>query len=339
MALQPMFQGFHIGSVAIPSPLIMAPLAGYTCSCFRRLVKEAGCGLVFTEAISAKGLCHKNQKTHALMRFDDCERPLALQLLASEPDDIIRAIRIIEAEPQVPDLIDINLGCPKPKITRKCEGGALLAQTDKALALVKAACSAASRPVTVKIRLLEQLSLPAFCDVLKAFEDAGAAAITLHPRTVAERFRNKARWSILEACAQAVAVPFIASGDVKNADHAATLLSMGLEGVMIGRAAIGDPLIFRRITQALTGKPVTASQPLEQLALCRRHLNMLKNEIDETMAVYRMRKHYRPYLRGLTDAKRCIRELIALEGFDRVDAYLSDMIASFQNNGQFPSTS
>jgi tRNA-dihydrouridine synthase B len=305
--------GFRIAHVAIPTPLVMAPMAGYTTSSFRLLVKEAGCGLVFSETISTKGIYHRNERSWDLMAFQAAERPIGIQLLGGEPEIVAHAVK--EAEQLAPDLLDINLGCPKPKITSKCEGAALLADPVRACAVVKAACAVATVPVTVKLRLPDGFTVPALADFMRALQDCGAAALTLHPRTVRERFGGRARWEIFPEIAPRLSVPLFASGDAKNADDVRKLLGMGCAAVMIGRAAVGNPLLFKEILAELEGRPAEPQSPAERVALCLRHLAMLAAESDELTALRAMRKQLAPYLRPLPGHKPLVTELTAINDY------------------------
>ncbi|HAK94534.1 MAG TPA: tRNA dihydrouridine synthase DusB [Planctomycetes bacterium] len=308
-----MTAGFRIAHLSIASPLVMAPMAGYTTSAFRLLAKEAGCGLVFSETISTKGIFHRNERSWVLMAFQPAERPIGIQLLGSDPDIVAHAVA--RAEELAPDLIDINLGCPTPKVTSKCEGGALLADPARACAIVRAACATAHVPVTAKLRLPGEFVLPEFIDFLRALQDCGVSALTLHPRTVEERFRGRARWEVFPELAPRLSVPLIASGDAKNAQDVRTLLGMGCAAVMIGRAAIGNPHLFKEILADLEGRPAAPQMPAERLALCLRHLAMLAAESGERTAVRHIRKQLVAYLRPVPGHKRLVPELIAIDAY------------------------
>ncbi len=324
---------FALGTLQVASPLIMAPLAGYTSSSFRQLVREAGARLVFSEAISAKGLIYQSSKTYALIRFTGKERPIGIQFFTSNPEDTHECIKIIEAFR--PDVVDLNLGCPAPKIIKKGEGGALLRDPPRALAVIRSACNATSLPVTVKLRLLRDLSLPDFIDYLKKMEDRGIAGITLHARTVAEGFRNSARWDLLDRIAEALSVPLIASGDIKCASNVKTVLETGCAGAMIGRAAVGNPFIFRHIARELeTGTPAPPARPgvfprstvMERIAVCIRHLELLAAEKGAESAVKEIRKQLAPYLRGHPQAKKAIRRLITIDDKQELQHTLEELL-------------
>ena len=304
---------FRIACLPIASPLVLAPMAGYTTSALRLLAKEAGCGLVFSETISSKAIFHGNERSWSLMAFQPAERPIALQLLGGDPEIVAHAVT--RAEELAPDLIDINLGCPKPKVTSKREGAALLADPVRATAIVRAACKAARAPVTVKLRLPDEGARPEFIDFLRGLQDCGAAALTLHPRTVAEGFGGRARWEVFSAVAERISVPLIASGDAKNADDVRALLGMGCAAVMIGRAAIGNPYLFREILADLAGRPAPAQAPAERLSLCLRHLAMLARESDERTAVLVMRKQLGPYLKTVPGHKQLTAALVAIDRY------------------------
>ncbi len=315
-----MTAAFRIAHVAIPSPLVMAPMAGYTTSSFRLLVKEAGCGLVFSETISTKGIFHGNDRSWDLMAFQPAERPIGIQLLGGEPEIVAHAVK--EAEKLAPDLLDVNLGCPKPKITSKSEGAALLADPARACAVVRAACATATVPVTAKLRLPDGFSTSALIDFMLELQSCGVAALTLHPRTVRERFGGRARWELFPEIAPRLAVPLIASGDARNARDVRTLLGMGCAAVMIGRAAIGNPHIFAEILAELEGRPPEHQSHAARITLCLRHLAMLAAESDEHTAVRVMRKQLAPYLRPLPGHKQLVCELTAINQYAQLTSAL-----------------
>jgi tRNA-dihydrouridine synthase B len=322
----PLMASFRIRDIVVDPPLVLAPMAGYTSSPLRRLVREGGgCGLVFSEVLAVKGILHRNRKTEELLFFHEDERPIGVQLLGSDPDEVVRAIPVVERVK--PDLLDINLGCPKPKVTSKCEGGALLEDPARARAIVRAACATASVPVTVKLRLPRDPDLTRFVDFCLDLAACGAAAITLHPRTVDEGFRGRARWEILSVLSPRLHVPLIGSGDVHTAGDVRQLLAAGCAGVMIGRAAVGNPGIFGQLARELAGLPAEPPTAAERLTLCLRHLDLLGEEKGAFRATLDIRKQLTRYLRGVPHVQETVRRLITIRDFDELRGELAAMRA------------
>lgn len=318
-----MIRPLHIRHIRVDPPLLLAPMAGYTSSPLRLLARASGCGFVFSEVIAVKGLLHGGRKTAELMAFTDAERPIGIQLLGGVPEEIARAVPIVEDA--APDAIDINLGCPKPKITAKGEGGALLEEPDRAVAVVRAAVRATSLPVTAKLRLPSWFTDSSFAAFCRQLIDAGAAALTIHPRRVADGFRGHARWGVLEDLASRLPAPVLASGDIRTPEDARRLLGAGLGGVMIGRAAVGNPGIFRQIAAALAGQEGPPSTLPERVTLCLRHLELLRAEKGDLRAVCELRKQLSRYLRGLPHLHDVTRRLITLTDAEAVRAELEEL--------------
>ena len=305
-----MLAPFRIRDIAVDPPLILAPMAGYTSSPMRLLAREAGCGLVVSEVIAVKGILHGNRTTFALMHFEEAERPIGIQLLSGAPDEIAAAIPAVEE--RRPDFIDINLACPKHKVTSKREGGALLDDPQRAVAVVRAACRAARGPVTAKLRLAYGEDMESFVDLCRAFVDCGAAALALHPRTVPQGLSGRARWEVFPALAPRLGVPLIASGDVRTPQDAATLFSMGCAGVMIGRAAVGNPGLIGHVARVLRGEPSEPPTCADRLAMCLRHLGLLREQKGDRTAVLELRKQLTRYLREIPHAQETARRLIPI---------------------------
>jgi len=285
-------------------------MAGYTSSAFRLLARRAGAGLVFSEVIAVKGLLYGSKKTRALLFFREEERPIGIQLLGSEPEEAAEAVKIVEEIE--PDLIDLNLGCPKRKVTRKGAGGALLRNPERAVEFVRAAVEATDRPVTVKTRLPGPFDPERFTELCLQFAAAGIKALTVHPRTVGEAFRGKARWDIFRELTSAVPLPVIASGDVKSAGDAKRLFEAGCAGVMIGRAAVGNPAIFDTIQRDLEGEPPRKPSVAQRIDTCLEHLDLLEEEKGEARAVCELRKQLSRYLKGIPHCHRISQTLIRI---------------------------
>jgi len=303
----------RIGPVQSDSPFLLAPLAGVSDSPFRRLAREQGASLVYTEMVSADGLVRGNQATLDYCAFDPVERPIGIQLFGSNPEVMADAARRLCDLPddRRPDLIDINMGCPVRKVVNRSAGAALLTDVPRLQRIVREMAAASSVPVTAKVRLGWDDGSRNVVDVSRALEDAGAAAVAIHARTRAEKFEGPAHWEMIADAKQAVSIPVIGNGDVRTREDAARMLAdTGCDGVMIGRAAFGDPWVFRRLRafheRGETLPPPTAS---ERLAAGLHHLALMVAQFGELVASREMRKHVAWYIKGLPHSAR-VREQV-----------------------------
>jgi tRNA-dihydrouridine synthase B len=303
----------RIGPVHSDSPFLLAPLAGVSDSPFRRLAREQGASIVYTEMVSADGLVRGNQATLDYCAFDPIERPIGIQLFGSNADVMADAARRLCDLPDErrPDLIDINMGCPVRKVVNRAAGAALLNDVPRLQGIVRKMAGASQVPVTAKIRLGWDGQSRNVVEVSKALEDAGAAAVAIHARTRAEKFEGRAHWEMIGEAKQAVRIPVIGNGDVRHPEDAIRMLAQtGCDAVMLGRAAFGDPWVFRRLRafhergEALP--PPTASERLEAGL---RHLQLMVADFGETVATREMRKHVAWYIKGLPRSAR-VREQV-----------------------------
>ncbi|MDR1209981.1 MAG: tRNA dihydrouridine synthase DusB [Clostridiales bacterium] len=278
--------------------VFLAPMAGVTDMPYRVICAEMGAGLTVTEMVSAKGLVYGNAATKRLLAFSPDERPVAAQLFGREPDVIAEAVRRVQDMGF--GLIDINMGCPAPKITRNGEGSALMAEPGLVGRIVRAVSGAARLPVTIKIRKGCAGSDNA-AEIARIAEDNGAAAVTVHGRTREQGYSGKADWGVVAAVKRAVSIPVAGNGDVASPEDAARMLARtGADAVMIGRAAHGDPWIFRRVSEYLkTGRLPPPPDAAERLDVFSRHLRGLTEFYGEYTAVRRMRGHFCQYARGI----------------------------------------
>lgn len=235
------------GKVEMKTPLVLAPLAGHTDRAFRGLVRDlGGCGLVVTEMVSSEGLTRGSDFSKELAAIAPDERPVGVQIFGSDPERMGEAAAMVED--MGADLVDVNMGCPVPKVTKKGSGAALMKDASKAAAVVARMVARTTCPVTVKIRSgWDQSSINA-PEVARALEDAGAAAITVHPRCRSERHRGRAAWSVISDVKRAVSIPVIGNGDVRGPDSAREMFEQtGVDGIMVGRGALVNPWVFRQI--------------------------------------------------------------------------------------------
>lgn len=278
-----------IGNVKLKNNLILAPIAGYSDVGFRFLAKKYGAGLTFTEMISAKALCYGNQKTFELLATFDGESPVGVQLFGSCPEDFARAVQMKELEKF--DIIDINMGCPAPKIYQNGEGSALLSDIKKAQEIVRACKQNSKKPITVKFRSgIDENSIVA-TEFAKAMEEAGADALTIHARTKGQGYSGKADLLVAKMVKKSVKIPVIVSGDCTGKESYDNILkTTGADGVMIARGAFGNPEIFAEIL----GKKVKVNK-LEDV---KKHFEIFEKYFPEKYVLLNMRSHVACYVKG-----------------------------------------
>ena len=298
----------RIGNVHSDSPFLLAPLAGVSDSPFRQLAREQGASIVYTEMVSADGLVRGNQATLDYCAFAPVERPIGIQLFGSNPDVMADAARKLNdlPEAQRPDLIDVNMGCPVRKVVNRAAGAALLNDVPRLQGIVRRMSEASRVPVTAKIRLGWDGKSRNVVEVAKALEDAGAAAVAIHARTRAEKFEGAAHWEMIGEAKQAVTIPVIGNGDVRTHEDAVRMLTLtGCDAVMMGRAAFGDPWVFRRV-RAFHERGETLAPPTaaERLSAGLRHLDLMVADFGEAIATREMRKHVAWYIKGLPRSAR-----------------------------------
>lgn len=320
----------HIRDIVISSPIALAPMAGVTDSVFRRLVKRFGVGLVYTELISCMGIVHGDKRTLELTRFDEEERPIAIQIFGNRPYEMSEAAKIVEYKLQ-PDILDINLGCSVPKMG-KSGGGAFLCRDLSLLEKVfKEVRKAVSIPLTVKIRIgWDEEEVTAF-SVAKMAQDLGIDAITIHGRTSKQRYSGRADWESIKSLKETVSIPVIGNGDIATPDEAVMRLeSSGCDAIMIGRASIGNPWIFRGVKAALDGGLLSPSPTFsERRDLVLAHLKMAEEERGER-GILEMRRHLIWYLKGLPYSAGWKEQFTHVHSFEEVrmliNTYFSQLI-------------
>ncbi len=292
---------WKIGNVEIKNQIVLAPMAGISNSAFRRIAKEMGVGLVVAEMVSDKAIYFGSQKTIDMLYMKEEERPISQQIFGSDKESFVYAAKYI-LENMKPDIIDINMGCPVPKVaTRAQAGSALLKNPDKVYEIVKAVVEAVDIPVTVKIRSgWDEKSINAV-EIAKVIEKAGASAITVHPRTRAQGYSGKADWNIIKQVKENVKIPVIGNGDIKTCYDAKRMLEeTKCDAVMIGRGVLGNPWLIRDCINFLNGKEIKEVTILDKLNMVTKHLNYLLEFKSEKLAILEMRTQIGYYLKGIS---------------------------------------
>lgn len=292
-----------IGNVILDNPFLLAPLAGVTDSAFRRICKDFGASLMYTEMISAKGLCYKDKNTESLLRIYDEEKPIGIQLFSAEPKFLGEAVAMLEDRKN--SLIDINMGCPVPKIVKNGEGSAILKNPYLAYELVKAAKANTKKPVTAKIRIGWDREHINAVEVAKNLELAGVDAICVHGRTREDYYSPGAKWDEIAKVKLAVKVPVIGNGDVFcGADAIRMMEETGCDGVLFARGAQGNPWIFKEALALLGGRKFNKPTPREKFDVIMKQFDLACREKSEYVAIRQMRKHISWYVKGLKEASR-----------------------------------
>ena len=313
---------WKIGNVRIENPFVLAPMAGVTDMPFRTLCKEQGAGLICMEMISAKAISFHNKNTIALMKIDPCEHPVSMQLFGSEPELMAEVAKSIEDKDF--DILDINMGCPVPKVVNNGEGSALLKNPELIVQIIKSVSSAIQKPVTVKVRIGFENAPVDIVEIAKRAEDAGAAAIAVHGRTRQQYYSGTADWDIIRQVKEAVSIPVIGNGDVDSPLKAETLLKQtGCDGVMIGRAVRGNPWIFREMNHYFqTGEllPRPSSEEIREMIL--RHARAQIALKGEFTGIREMRKHVAWYTAGMRHSAGLRRASNTIESYEALQELL-----------------
>lgn len=314
-----------IGSVELPNPVILAPMAGVSDLPFRLLCREQGAGLVCMEMVSAKAIAYHNKNTEKLMETREQERPVSLQLFGSEPDLMAEIAAQIEERPF--DILDINMGCPVPKIVGNGEGSALMKNPRLIEEIITKVSRAIKKPLTVKFRKGFDDDHVNAVEIAKIAEASGAAAVAIHGRTREQYYSGKADWEIIRQVKEAVSIPVIGNGDVDSPEKARALLdATGCDGVMIGRAARGNPWIFHRVSEYLkTGKLPDKPSREEVKAMMLRHARMQVEHKGDYTGIREMRKHISWYTTGLPGSAKLRGRINSVESLEEMEALLQEM--------------
>ncbi|MBU3182721.1 tRNA dihydrouridine synthase DusB [Clostridium psychrophilum] len=313
-----------ISNINFKNNIFLAPMAGITDIVFRGLCKELGCGLVYSEMVSAKGLYYGSSNTEDLMKISSLEKPIAIQVFGNDPKIMASACEIFNARDDI-CMVDINMGCPVHKIVKNGEGSALMKTPKLAAQIIREMKKVSIKPVTVKFRKAFDSSSVNAVEFAKYMEDAGVDAITVHGRTREQMYEGKADWDIIRQVKENVKVPVIGNGDVFSVDDALNIKKItNCDAIMIARGAMGNPWIFREIAQAINGEEVIYPTPMEKIDMCIRHLDLAVKYYEEIKAVREMRKHTAWYIKGLNNCSEIKNKINTIKDYDEVRQVLLD---------------
>ncbi|RUS48294.1 tRNA dihydrouridine synthase DusB [Cohnella sp. AR92] len=325
-----------IGDIEMKNNVVLAPMAGVCNPAFRLIAKEFGCGLVCAEMVSDKAILHGNKRTLEMLFVDEREKPLSLQIFGGDKESLVEAVKFVDKNTNA-DIIDINMGCPVPKVT-KCDAGARwLLDPNKIYEMVSYAVDAAKKPVTVKMRIgWDDEHIYAIKNA-RAVERAGGSAVSVHGRTREQLYTGKANWDIIKEVKESVSIPVIGNGDVFSPEDAERMLKhTGVDGVMIGRGALGNPwMLYRTVHYLTTGEMLPEPDAGEKMRIAMLHMDRLIDLKGEGQAVREMRKHLAWYMKGLPDAVKVKNEIMEMTTraavSKRLDEYVEALAAEAAN--------
>lgn len=325
---------WKIGNVEIKNRVVLAPMAGISNTSYRKIIKSMGCGLIFAEMVSDKAITFDNEKTIDLLKMDDSERPLVQQIFGSDIDSFVTAAKKIE-ETQHPDIIDINMGCPVPKIAvRSQAGSALLKNPEKIGEIVKAVVEAVNVPVTIKIRSGWDENNINCVEIARIAEKNGASAITLHARTRSQGYSGLSDWSLIKKVKEAVNIPVIGNGDVTSPEDAKRMLDeTGCDAVMIGRGVLGNPWLIKQTVEYLANgsyeKNVTLKDKIDML---KKHLELLVKDKNERVALLEIRSHAIWYLKGMNGSAKIKNKICLSKSIEEIFKILEEFLNTNGSN-------
>ncbi|AJP13334.1 TPA: tRNA dihydrouridine synthase DusB [Clostridioides difficile] len=319
-----------IGNLELKNKVFLSPMAGVTDLPFRLICKEQGCGLLYTEMINGKALCYDDENTKKMLKIEEEEHPVAVQIFGSEPEFMGRAAEIMNDYSN--EILDINMGCPAPKVVKNGDGSALMKNPKLAEEVLRAVVKNSKKPVTLKIRKGWDDNSVNAVEIAKIAEDCGISALAIHGRTREQFYTGKADWDIIAEIKKNLSIPVIGNGDVFTIEDSINMLDKtGCDAIMIGRGAQGNPWIFKRINHYMnTGEILPEPTLNEKISTAIKHLKLAVEEHGEYVAVREMRKHIAWYLKGLRNSAKLRDEINKIEDYQEVvsklEYYMEDSL-------------
>lgn len=325
---------WKIGNVTIENPVVLAPMVGISNSAYRTIIKEMGCGLIYAEMVSDKAIEYGNQKTIDMLYMTDSERPIAQQIFGSDKESFVKAAKYIY-EAMHPDIIDINMGCPVPKVALRAQAGsALLKDPQKVYEIVKSVVDAVPIPVTVKIRSGWDSNHINAVEIAKVVEQAGAKAIAIHARTRSQGYSGKADWNIIKQVKESVTIPVIGNGDILSCYDAKRMMEeTHCDAVMIGRGVLGNPWLIRDCVEYLKdGKKPEVVTVKDKFAMMLYHLEKLLETKPEKVAILEMRSHIAWYLKGISGTSELKNQIFKTKNADELRALITSFAKTIEKS-------
>ncbi|MFA7051153.1 MAG: tRNA dihydrouridine synthase DusB [Bacilli bacterium] len=320
-----------IGKFELKNKVIIAPLAGYTNYSYRKIMREFGASLCYTEMISAKGINFKNKRTLEMTKVEEDDHLVNMQLFGGTKEDLVKAAIYIDKYSDC-DIIDLNMGCPVKKVLKAKSGSYLLKDPDNIYEIVKAVVENVSKPVTVKIRLGQIKNTINVLEVAKKIEKAGASAICIHGRTQSDLYKGKANYDYIKLVKEQVKIPVIANGDIKSIEDAEYVLDYTkCDAIMIGRSSIGNPWLIQNIVNHFEGKELSEPTDIERIQMVKKHYELLKNEMGEKLAILNLRSLFSRYLKGL-DVKEYKLRLMKITKEQEMNDLFKEMEVKYENS-------
>ena len=313
-----------IGNVELENNILLAPMAGITDLPFRMIAKKYGPGLVCTEMVSSKAIFHDDTKTKLLLKINTEERPVSVQIFGSDVETMVYAAKYVE---NIADIIDINMGCPAPKVVKNGDGSKLLLNLDLAEEILREVVKAVKKPVTVKFRKgWNNLNVVAV-EAAKRFENAGASALIIHGRTREEYYSGNCDLDIIKEVKEAVNIPVIGNGDIRDIETAKKMLDYcNVDGIMIGRASLGNPWIFKTIIEGIENEGTYLVSKKERLNIILKHINLAIEEKGEYVGIREMRKHISGYTKNLPNSSEFREKMNRIESKDELENFITEYI-------------